>query len=169
MSLISSLGLDAVTADVNDIPVGKYDGKVLKSEFVLVEERKQVSHVVTYQVTDGEFKGSQKQVWYNLYGDIVDAEGNFPKTPEEIKGGKPLMTDNNKRWYKKLLMDLTGVSEEQAGNVLPEHLVGKEVTFGVAERNGYKNVNFVELRQTAPEAVSMGGSVGESTGFATNF
>lgn len=164
MSLISSLGLDAVTADINDIPVGKYDGIVSKSEFALVEPKKQVSHVITYKVTEGDFKGAEKQVWYNLYGEIVDAEGNFPKSPEDIKGGKPLMTDNNKRWYKKALMDLTGCSEEEAGKVTPEMLVGKEVTFGVAEKNGYKNVNFVERRNVAPEGVT-----GEASGFATNF
>lgn len=164
MSLISSLGLDAVTADINDIPVGKYDGVVVKSEFALVEAKKQVSHVITYKVTEGDFKGAEKQVWYNLYGEIVDAEGNFPKSPEDIKGGKPLMTDNNKRWYKKTLMDLTGCTEEEASKVTPEMLVGKEVTFGVAEKNGYKNVNFVERRKVAPEAVT-----GEASGFATNF
>lgn len=164
MSLISSLGLDAVTGDVNDLPVGKYDGKVARSEFVLTESKKQVSHVITYKVTEGDYTGAEKQVWYNLYGEIVDAEGNFPANVESIKGGKPLMTDNNKRWYKKLLMDLTGCSEEQAGQVTPEQLLEKEVTFGVAEKNGYKNVNFVERRNAAPAEVSMGG-----TGFATNF
>lgn len=166
MSLISSLGLDQVTGDVNDLPVGKYDGKVSRSEFVLTESKKQVSHVITYKVTEGDYTGAEKQVWYNLYGEIVDAEGNFPKSVDAIKGGKPLMTPNNKKWYKKLLMDLTGCSEEQASQVTPEQLLEKEVTFGVAEKNGYKNVNFVERRNPAPPEFATG--MGE-TGFATNF
>jgi hypothetical protein len=162
MGLIASLGLDEVSGDPNDLPVGKYDGVVSKSEFVLVPAKKQVSHVVTYKVTDGEKNGMEKQVWYNLYGEIVNAEGNFPEKVEDIKGGKPLMTEQNKNWYKKLLMDLTGCAQEEAKNIEPNQLEGITVTFGVAEKNGYKNVTFVEKRFT--EQV-VGGIATAPTGF----
>ena len=167
MGLIASLGLDEVTGDPNDVPVGKYDGVISKSEFVIVKEKKQVSHVVTLTVTEGEKKGASKQVWYNLYGEITDGtpEANVPEKVEDIKGGKPLMTENNKNWYKKFLMDMTGCSQEEAKNVEPAQLEGIEVTFGVAERNGYRNVNFTERRSSAPVA----GAVDMSAGFGTNF
>lgn len=163
MSLISSLGLDNVSSDVNDLPTGKYDGVVSKSEYVLVKDKKQVSHVITYKVTEGDSTGAEKQVWNNLYGEVVDAEGNFPESVDQIKGGKPLMTEKNKQWYKKNLKELSGLPEDQVHTVTPEQLVGVEVTFGIAEKNGYKNVNFVEHRNSAPS-----GPVA-TEGFATNF
>lgn len=150
MSLIASLGLSEVTGDPNDLPVGKYDGIVSKSEYVLSESKNKVSHVVTYQVTEGDRKGASKQVWYDLYNEIVDAEGNFPKSVEDIKGGKPAMTEAQKNWYKKAIMDVTGVSRDEANSVEPPAWEGKEVTFGVAEKNGYRNVSFVERRNAAP-------------------
>lgn len=162
MGLIASLGLSEVSGDPNDLKTGKFDGVVSASEFVLVESKKQVSHVVTYKVTEGESIGAEKQVWYNLYTDIVDAEGNFPAKVEDIKNGKALMTEKNKQWYKKLFMDLTGCAEDEVDTKEPSDLLGIEVTFGVAEKNGYKNVNFVERRNSAPAEVA-------TSTFGTNF
>lgn len=155
MGLIASLGLDAVTGDPNDLPVGRFDGVVSKSEFVLNKDKNKVSHVITYQVTEGENKGGSKQVWYDLYTEIVDAEGNFPATVADIKGGKPAMTENNKNWYKKALMDLSGCTREEASALEPEQLEGAEVTFGIAEKNGYRNVSFVERRNVQPANVGV--------------
>jgi hypothetical protein len=146
MSLLSSLGLDDVSADPNDIPVGKYDGVVLKADLVLVESKGELSHVITYQVTEGEFKGAQKQQWYTLYKDVKDADGNFPSDPKMVAAGTPALTDNQKRYYKKLFVDLLGIPEEDVSKTEPTALAGVPITFGIKLKDGYKNVSFSERR-----------------------
>jgi hypothetical protein len=154
MGLIQSLGLSAVSGDPNDLPVGKYNGIVSKSEYVLVKEKDKVSHVVTYQVTEGERKGGTKQVWYDLFTQIKDENGNFPEKVEDIRKGEPAMSEAQKDWYKKAILDVTGCTKEEADVMEPEGWLNKPVTFGVSERNGYKNVSFVEPRRTvSTEAV----------------
>lgn len=149
MSLLGSLGLDDVSADPNDVPVGKYDGEIIRSEYVLQEEKDQLSHAITYKVTEGDQAGAQKQQWYTLYSNPRNAEGNFPEKVEDIKAAKPALSDKQKSWYKKLYVDLKGIPEEEVSKQEPGVLVGAKVTFGVALRNGYKNINFVEPRQDA--------------------
>ena len=160
MGLIASLGLSEVTGDPNDVPVGKYDGVVSKSEYVLVKDKDKVSHVVTYQVTEGDRKGGTKQVWYDLYNKPRNEAGEFPEKVEDIRKGDPAMSEAQKNWYKKAIMDVVGVDGEQANTVEPKDWEGKLVTFGVAERNGYRNVSFVEGRKTGVSAeapVGLGG------------
>ena len=149
MSLITSLGLGAVSGDPNDLPVGKYDGIVSESSYVLSKDKDKVSHVVTYKVTEGDRSGGTKQVWYDLFTKVRNAQGEFPEKIEDIVAGDPAMTDQNKNWYKKNIMDVTGCTPEQADNMEPEGWLNKPVTFGIAERNGYKNVSFVEGRRPA--------------------
>lgn len=151
MSLLSSLGLDDVAGDPNTIPDGKYDGIVSKSEFVLVEAKKTLNHVITYQVTDGDRKGATKQQWYTLYTEVADANGGWPSDITEVKAGKPALSDSQKEYYKKLWMDL-GIPGDEVTKSEPQILEGRLVTFGV-KRNaqGYQNVNFVEPRE-APQA-----------------
>lgn len=164
MSLITSLGLGEVTGDPNDLPVGKYDGIVSASELVLSKEKDKVSHVVTYKVTEGERSGGTKQVWYDLYGKIQNAAGEFPEKVEDIVKGDPLMTESNKNWYKKAIMDVTGCTPEEANSMEPEGWLNKPVTFGIAERNGYKNVSFVEGRRSANAGPAVQGLGGVSFG-----
>lgn len=150
MSLLASLGLDEVSADPNDIPVGKYDGIVLKSQFVLQENKDTLSHALTYKVTEGEFAGAQKQQWYTLYENPRDANGVFPTDIKDLKAAKPALSENAKRYYKKLFVDLLGIPEEEVKNQEPEVLEGRPITFGVKLKDGYKNVSFVEARQSSP-------------------
>lgn len=155
--LTASLGLDKVEADPNNIPDGRYDGKVLKSEYVLSKDKDKISHVVTYQVTDGQYKGAQRQQWYNLGDNCKNAQGGTPENLSDVAAFNPTMTEQNKQWYKKLFVDL-GIPEEvinTPGGAKPEMLVNKLVTFGVKRNQGYVNVNFVELRTDAP-VVDMG-------------
>jgi hypothetical protein len=161
MSLLSSLGLNDVPSDPNDIPDGKYDGIVQASEYVLVSSKNTLAHVVTYQVADGEYKGAQKQVWNTLYKNVVDANNNFPDKIEDVKGGESSMTDANKRWYKKMWCDLLNLTDAEYGqreaNLKPEDLVGIPVTFGIKTKDGYKNVNFVERRMPETTAAAASG------------
>lgn len=158
MSLLSSLGLNDIPSDPNDIPDGKYDGVVQASDYVIVDSKGTLNHVVTYQVIDGDHKGAQRQVWYTLYKNIVDSEGAVPFNVDNIKGGTPAMTDANKRWYKKMWCDLLGLDDStfDAAKHDVKDLVGIPVTFGVKTKDGYKNVNFVERRM--PETTTAAAS-----------
>lgn len=156
MSLIGSLGLDAVEADPNYLADGAYPGEVFKSEYVIREKdgEETVNHVITYRVTEGDRKGAQKAEWFRLGKDPV-REG----PANELVGMTPTMTEQAKTWYKKRLVDL-GIPEEEIATLVPQTLVGIPVDFGVKTKNGYTNVSFVSRREipgvagTAPVAPS---------------
>lgn len=159
MSLIGSLGLDAVESDPNALPDGKWAGEIFKSEYVYHKAKNapkdapkdHVSHVITYRVTEGERKGSERQEWYPICRvDEVDANNQPVKTT-------PTMPEQQKSWYKKRLEDL-GVAPEAISTLTPESLVGKKVTFGTKKNGAYINISFVELRE-APEATTSTGSI----------
>lgn len=153
--LMGALGLDNVSADPNDIPDGKYDGVVYKSEYVLHEKNgeRKVSHVTTFQVTEGDRAGAQRQRWDLIGTNPVDASGQPAQSASAIASFTPSQSEQNKQWYKKFLTDL-GITD--FANAEPEHLVGKQVTFGVKTNGAYKNVNFAELREPAsPSPVSV--------------
>lgn len=153
--LNATLGLQNVEADPNTIPDGRYDGKITKSEYVLTKAGK-VAHVTTFTVTDGQYKGAQRQKWDNLGENAKDANGNPAEKIDEVVAFDPLMSDNNKTWYKKFWADL-GIDTDTV-QAKPEMLVGKLVTFGVKRNQGYPNINFVELR-TEGTVTEMGGSI----------
>lgn len=141
--LNATLGLQKVEADPNNIPDGRYDGKITKSEYVLTKAGK-VSHVTTFTVSDGQYKGAQRQKWDNLGENAKDANGNPAEKIDDVVSFDPLMNDNNKTWYKKFWADL-GIDTDTV-QAKPEMLVGKLVAFGVKRNSGYANINFVELR-----------------------
>lgn len=142
--LNASLGLGEVEADPNLIPDGSYDGKVLKSEYVLSGNKK-VAHVLTYQVTEGQYKGAQRQHWNNLGENALDANGQPAEKIADVASFTPTMTDQSKTYYKKLWLDLGIDTDQVAAN--PADLVGKPITFGVKRNGQYLNINFVQLRQ----------------------
>jgi hypothetical protein len=45
-----------------------------------------------------------------------------------------------------------GIPENEVSSKKPEDLIGRPVTFGVALKNGYKNISFVEGRGEAEAA-----------------
>lgn len=148
MELLGTLGLDNVSADPNAIPDGKYDGDVFQSEYVLKKDGS-LAHAITYKTSEG---GAQKSQWYTLYTNCVDANGQPATSVAEVAGGTPAMSDNQKRWYKKLWVDLLDIAEEEVKNQKPENLVGVPVTFGLKTKNGWQNINFVERRETNVQA-----------------
>lgn len=154
-NLLASMGLDNVEADPNAIPDGKYDGVVFKSEYVLIKAKDQLSHVVTYKVTDGDRNGAQRAVWYNLGNNVKDSSGEFPTDVNDIVSFTPTMSEASKPWYKKMFVDL-GIAEQDVSTTPIEALVGIPVTFGVKKKDGYTNVNFVERRDASNESVATG-------------
>lgn len=143
-NLNATLGLGEISADTNDIPDGKYEGKVLRSQYVLTKTGK-VSHAITYQVTSGTHNGAQRPRFQDLGKDPVDANGNPATKIEDVANFTPTMSDEQKKWYKKMWVD-HGIPEDQVVNATPADLEGRLVNFGVKTKDGFKNVNFVEVR-----------------------
>lgn len=143
-NLNATLGLGEISADPNDIPDGKYNGKVLSSQYVLTKTGK-VSHAITYQVTEGTHNGAQRPRFQDLGKDPVDANGQPATKIEDVANFTPTMSDAQKQWYKKMWVD-HGIPEDQVVNAKPADLEGRLVTFGVKTKDGYKNINFVETR-----------------------
>ena len=159
-NLLASLGLDSVSADPNAIPDNRYNGEVVKSEFVVAKKKGTFNHVITYRVTEGDHKGAEKAEWFKLGEDCVTADGQPAERASDVANYTPSMTDNAKTWYKKRYVDL-GISEEKVGRIAPEDLVGIKVTFGTKTSNGYQNINYVEAREaTASEQASVPQALG---------
>jgi hypothetical protein len=161
-AIMQSLGLDQVEADPNKIPDNKYDGEIFESRYVVVASKNQVSHVLTYKVTEGTKSGAQKQEWFTIGTDPVQADGTPATTIETLAGFTPSMTEQQKTWYKKRLVDV-GVAEDQIPDLDITTLVGTPVTFGVKTNDaGFQNVNFCVKREAAaaptPQPVTLGGS-----------
>lgn len=165
--LHQTLGLGNVDADVNNLPDGRYDGKVKSSQYVYVDSKDTLSHVISYEVTEGEYKGRNKDEWFMLAREPRKADGSAPDKGKvdisEIATLTPAMSDNAKPWYKKRHLDL-GVPEQafDAGINIAT-LEGRPVTFGVKRKDGYVNINFVESREVdttnGPVALNTGESV----------
>lgn len=159
--LMASLGLETVEADPNAIPDGKYSGVVFKSEYVHHKAKgaegdapkDHISHVITYKVTDGgDAHGKEKADWY-----LIGREVRDPNTNEVVRV-EPLMKETQKPWYKKRLMDL-GVPEAEIATLNVESLTGLPVIFGVKNKDGFRNITFVELNTTPPEAATNPASI----------
>lgn len=162
--LHQSLGLNAVAGDPNNLPDGRYDGKVAKESLIYVDSKDTLSHVIQYQVTDGEKKGGTKDEWFTLATQPRLKDGSRPAKGEvditTIGSLEPSMSDQAKDWYKKRYLDLGFTSEEVDSNSVEiGALVGLPVTFGVKRKDGYVNINFVEKRE-----VDAATSTTESTG-----
>jgi hypothetical protein len=66
--LMQSLGLGDVSANVNEVPDGKYDAVITQSEWFFNEAKDTVSHVINYKIegNDPATKGKGKQEFFNL-------------------------------------------------------------------------------------------------------
>lgn len=167
-NLLASLGLNAVEADPNTIPDGNYDAEVQKSELAVFPNKGTLNHVITYKVIAGDRKGAQKQEVFTLGKDLKDAQGQPTTDLKDVVAYTPSMSDSQKPWYKKRLVDL-GIPEPvvDANQWNPEDLVGIQVTFGVKKNDqGYQNINFVQKRDgqaNAPQPVNVAAALGAST------
>jgi hypothetical protein len=150
--LLGTLGLDEIPPGPPD---GTYNGEVTKSELVVVANKNTLNHVITYKIVDEGYKGETKQEWYKLGENPVDANGQPAKTAAEVVNFTSTMTSENKRWYKKRLMDL-GIPEAEINTRPLDSVVGKAVTFNVLTANGFQNIKWVNPRNTvSTEAKSL--------------
>lgn len=139
MDILGTLGLDGVSPDPDDVPVGTYDAVVFASEFVLSKNKDSIAHVITFKVDGGERDGAKPRQWNTLGSKPRNAAGEFPAKVEDVVTYDPTMSDKQKSYYKKTWVDC-GIPEDQAGRLAPEALVGKAVDLRVYTSNGYKNV-----------------------------
>lgn len=169
MNLLGSLGVGQAE-DPGIIPPGTYGAVVYGSEYVLHRAKgsgedapkDHISHVVTYKINDGgSHNGFEKNEWFGLVRVLEFAEdGVTPATDAEGKPKiVPVMTEKQKPWYKKRLVDL-GVPENEIDTTFkPEDLVGRNVTLGIKHKDGYVNISFVERRDTPPTATDSASSI----------
>ena len=125
MGFLNDLDLENTEADPDALPDGKYPGFLFSSKIVDKKDQTK-SWVIEYKVDvehDPKWGGRRAQEWYNIT--------------------KP--TEQQKSWLKRRLNSL-GVPEDKHGEINPGDVVGIAVTFGIKNKDGYKNVNFVELR-----------------------
>lgn len=149
--LLGTLGLGKVEADPNNLPEGRYEGTVTRSQMVLVKSKKEIAHAISYTVESGQFKGATRQEFFT-YG-TTDSE-----TADErpLKNYEATMGETRKSWYKKRLVDL-GISQAKvdSGDFEVKDLVGTKVVFGVKHSGQYINVSFAEKRNTTAGAVPL--------------
>lgn len=150
-NFLQHLGLNEVAGDPNDIPDSDYDGIISRSEYVLVKSKGTLAHVTTFQVTEGDAKGAERQKWDTLYKDVKDENGEFPEDLTKVKSITPAQSKAQKEWYKKFWLEM-GIPEAKVdnGTAHPSDLVGLKVTFGIKTKQGYKNVSYQRLRDVAP-------------------
>lgn len=139
MDIIGTLGLDTVSPDPDDVPVGTYDAVVFESGYVLSKNKDSIAHVIKFKVTGGERDGAKPTQWNTLGSTPRNAQGEFPAKVEDTVSYTPTMSDKQKSYYKKTWVDC-GIPEAQVGTLPPESLVGKPVEIRVYTSNGYKNV-----------------------------
>jgi len=161
-ALIGSLGLDKVDADINAVPEGTYKGVVFKSDIVFVKSKNELTHVVTYKITEGTNSGARLQEWYPLRKNVVFAEGHEGDV-DHVTSSESAMDDNAKKWYKNRLLTL-GVQDSEINTTEPADLLNKEVKFGVKKKNGYTNVSWVDLFKQESQATASEGQTGNVKG-----
>ncbi len=178
-SLMQSLGLNSVSANVNDIEDGKYDATVEKSEAFFNKAKNTVSHVITYRITFTDpVKGKVSktaQEFFKLGENPVDANGNFAENEESLAGYNNTQTEQNKSFHKKRFVDLLATNDKadkerveaqvDAGQLDFKDLVGAECVVTLKTKDGFQNVSAAYKRSgstatpTATNAVSLGGNV----------
>ena len=124
---LNDLGLENVEADPNHIADGKYEAFVFNSE-VRTKKDGGRSWVITYKIAPGQtHSGQQQQEWFDLAptGDNAELKKSF---------------------LKRRVLSL-GVPESQIGTFNPGDVMGLKVAIAIVHRNGYQNVNSVELME----------------------
>jgi len=152
MDLMGTLGLDNVE-DPNNLPDSKYAGVIYKCEYVISKSDK-LGIAITYKVTDpgSKYNGREKFEWWTI--------GEEPTKDEngEFKVGKVTMSESQKPWFKKRMADI-GIPESRLSNLKNADLAGRigtEVFFGIKNKDGFNNVNFVEMRGNSVAAADTG-------------
>lgn len=142
MDLMGTLGLDNVD-DPDNLPDGKYAGVIFKCEY-LVSKTDKLGIAITYKCTDpqSKFNGREKFEWWTI--------GDNPTKNEEgeYQVAKATMSESQKPYFKKRMAAI-GIPESRLASLKQADLngrVGTEIYFGIKNKDGYNNVNFVEMR-----------------------
>lgn len=156
--LLGSLGLNDVESDPNYVPPGTYDAVVYSSDLVHVKSKNTVSHVITYKITDGDYKDKRQSKFHEL-GVNPDLDENG-----KVIAFTPTQTATNKQWHKKNFVDL-GVPEAQVASTPISALVGRECTITLTKNGAFTNIAGVGTRgNTVPQSVPTAAVVaGEAT------
>lgn len=171
--LMQSLGLGDISANVNEVPDGKYDAIVTASEWFFNEGKDTVSHTITYKIdsNDPATKGKSKQEFFNLGKEPRDANGVFTKSEDELTHYVNTQTEMNKQFHKKRFVDLLADNNPQskkeveaavdAGQIEPANLVGVKCVVNIKTKDGFQNVAGAWKRDgaapvAATQAVSLG-------------
>lgn len=175
MDILGTLGLDGVSPDPDDVPVGSYDAVVYQSEFVLSKNKDTIAHVITFKVEQdlgngqkGPQDGAKPRQWNTIGSEPRNEAGEFPAKVEDVVTYKKTMSDKQKAYYKKTWVDC-GIPEDQVGRLAPETLVGKTVDIRVYMSNGYKNVAVNGVRVVDGAADATGGVFPAQDGGTTPF
>jgi hypothetical protein len=149
MDLMGTLGLDKVE-DPDNLPDGKYAGVIFKCEYI-ISKAGNLGIAITYKCTDpaSKYNGREKFEWWGI------GEGGTKDDAGEYHITKATMTEQQKPWFNKRMAAI-GIPESRLSNLTDEDLkgrVGLEVVFGIANKNGYNNVNFLDVRSQQAGAV----------------
>lgn len=161
MDLFQATNMAAVESDPNNIPDNAYDGVVSSSSFVYNPNKDILQHVINYRVAVGPHKGAERGEFFRVLLKPRLANGSAPAkgrvTLDQIATGEPAMNDNNKKWYRKRIEDITGKTDDASVSQYmnkPEMLDKLPVVFGVKRNSeGYPNVSFARQRDEASTAV----------------
>jgi hypothetical protein len=147
--LLAGLGLDNVSGDPTDIPIGTWDGDISQSNLVLTDGNNDyppgIAHAVTFRVTEGDKAGAKKTQWFNLGSNPKTAEGTPATSIDQVASFEPTMSEKAKEYYKQMWLKL-GVPENEVGRNV-KTLEGRLCTFRVYESNGRKNATVDSTRQ----------------------
>ena len=142
MDITGSLGLENVESDPNYLPPRTdFPGVVRQSEHVKPRNKEHLSHVITYEVTDGQYKGKTQAEWFRL--GIPQYDDN-----QNLVGLENTMSEMAKSFYRRRLESL-GVPESRFAGFKPEDVIAVKVNFSVRHKDGFQNIANVEL-QTEP-------------------
>lgn len=149
MDITGSLGLEDVESDPNYLPPRTtFPGVVLNSEYVKPRNKEHLSHVITYQVTEGDKKGKTQAEWFRL--GIPQYDDN-----QNLVGLENTMSEAAKSFYRRRLESL-GVPESRFKGFKPEDVIAVKVDFSVRHKDGFQNIASVELRNETDNAQDFG-------------
>lgn len=141
MDLMGTLGLDNVD-DPDNLPDSKYRG-VIKDAGYMISKTDKLGIFFVYKVNDpaSKFNGREKFDWTTI------GDGGFKGEDGEYGCKTPTMSETQKPYFKKRLGEL-GIPESRLANLTNADLkgrIGTDVIFGIKNKDGYNNVNFVEI------------------------
>jgi hypothetical protein len=141
--VFGNLGLDKVEVWDNKvtIPDGTYPGYVSDAKLVTKKDGNEAL-VLTYKVADDNSSHD---------GETINEWRTFPRRTED--GGFVSETDERNAQFLKARLIHLGFEADQIDKVDLDDISGIPVTFTVKTKNNYKNVSYVEVRNTVEHLI----------------